>query len=71
MSGRPRLHDTPDKLAEARKAWRHKARKRSVVLEAEALDLLKVRQDQLAGELGFTPSLSQVLCHVLTRKEQP
>jgi hypothetical protein len=66
--GRPRLHKTPEQLAEARKAWREKAMQRTITLDADTIVTLKSEQERLEGELGFRPSLSQTIRYLVRKR---
>jgi hypothetical protein len=66
--GRPRLHKTPEQLAEARKAWREKAMQRTITLDADTIVMLKSEQERLEGELGFRPSLSQTIRYLVRKR---
>jgi hypothetical protein len=46
-----------------------KPKKVNVSINPETMELLKLMQDKLRSELGFTPSHSQVIRHLL-RDEQ-
>jgi hypothetical protein len=65
--GRPRKHRTPEELAAARKAWREKAKTRSIVIDVDAIAALTAEQERIEAELGFKPTLSQTIRYLVKR----
>jgi hypothetical protein len=65
--GRPRKHRTPEELAAARKAWREKAKTRSIVIDVDAIAVLTAEQERIEAELGFKPTLSQTIRYLVKR----
>jgi NAD(P)H-hydrate repair Nnr-like enzyme with NAD(P)H-hydrate dehydratase domain len=65
--GRPRKHKTPEELAAARKAWREKAKTRSIVIDVDAIAVLTAEQERIEAELGFRPTLSQTIRYLVKR----
>jgi hypothetical protein len=65
--GRPRKHRTPEELAAARKAWREKAKTRSIVIDVDAIAVLTAEQERIEAELGFRPTLSQTIRYLVKR----
>jgi hypothetical protein len=65
--GRPRKHRTPEELASARKAWREKAKTRSIVIDVDAIAVLTAEQERIEAELGFRPTLSQTIRYLVKR----
>ena len=63
--GRKLIHDTPEKKAAARAA--SKGKTTNVTLDKEAVAALQDYKETMAKELGFTPTLSQALKHLITR----
>lgn len=67
----PRKQLSPEQREKNRAAsvQRAKAKWRAVALDIDTIKLLKARVDKLAKELGFRPSLSQGLLHLLKNEK--
>jgi hypothetical protein len=61
--GRPRLHQTDAARRTARLV--SKAKTKNVTVDADLVELLNVAADRLEEKLGFRPSLSQTLRHLI------
>jgi hypothetical protein len=70
MTGRPRKHHTPEALAEARKEWRARSQTWTVKLDRELVAWLNAEQVKFEAEMGFKPSLSQTMRHLLMRAKR-
>lgn len=65
MSGRPPVYNTDAERAAARKV--SKAKFKTVGLDADLVGTLNAVCDNLEPELGFRPTLSQAIRHLIKR----
>jgi hypothetical protein len=67
--GRRLIHDTPEKQARARKVARanSKAKTKNITVDADMVEQINAVCDQLKGELGFRPSISQAIRYLINK----
>ena len=61
--GRKRIHETPEQIVAARHAA--KAKYKNLTVDAEVVEILNAMADQLTAKLGFRPTISQTLRHLI------
>lgn len=65
MTGRPRIYKTDEERLAAKKAAKQKFK--NVTLDADLVDALNLVSDKLEPELGFRPTLSQTVRHLIKK----
>jgi hypothetical protein len=68
-AGRKPLYFTDEQRAEARKAYRDrsKAKNKNITVDEDLVEALNATCDRLALELGFRPTMSQTVRHLIKK----